>query len=748
MNNIITVLVFIYIFSLVCVGQEYPEEVLFYSNGSTFSPLLTLEGTAEILWTFADSTTSTAENPLKDYGSEGMRLNRLKVTPWSAIRGINIGYDAGDGGSYSIPFIADQYVSKVEHLDLTAPYLQLWCSSYNMLDSLNFDNFINIETIECFLSRSVKHVSLHNLPKLKRLCLEDNDLKELDLSGCTALEDLRGALNDYTTITFSNSTDELWHICIRQNHAITNDSMFVHMESFPAISQLLIWETNQRGLFKLTPENIADSIQIIASENYYTSLDLSGSLQNINGWSEINFNNNQLKSVNVTGCYQLRSLYLNNNQLVTDSIDKVLKELDELGTTNCIVELLGNDPPTTAGLTYKANLEVKGWSVKVQTYPEIGISGNGKMIADGDNTPSADDFTDFGFADSTGGYIVRNFIIHNNGTGTLRLNSDSPHVSIAGPNASDFSLITAPSGTIDAGDSTILQIKFHPSNGGLHTAAASIPNDDWVKNPYNFDIQGTGVSLNVTFADGSSFNQNVAHGLSNQPLGRFKLISTYSYVSLDTLKIRLDSSRTGFTNFKLWASNDASFDSSADVQVSFTVATDPGEGGSVTFSNIASTIDTAGKYYFITGDIGLGATGTIRCVIVQNSSLTLSRGVLSGTIINAILSNRIVILAVDPISPAPKVFTLFQNYPNPFNPTTTISYQLPTQSHVTLKVFDVLGREVETLVDQMKAAGEYTATWNAEKVPSGVYFYRIITASPSTRSGHNYIGTKKLILMK
>jgi hypothetical protein len=88
----------------------------------------------------------------------------------------------------------------------------------------------------------------------------------------------------------------------------------------------------------------------------------------------------------------------------------------------------------------------------------------------------------------------------------------------------------------------------------------------------------------------------------------------------------------------------------------------------------------------------------------------------------------------------PHGYTLSQNYPNPFNSSTTISYQLPTQSYVMLKIFDVLGREVVTLVDELKQPGDYSATWNAEKVPSGVYFYRLQTGS--------FIETKKLMLMK
>ncbi|MDI6767770.1 MAG: T9SS type A sorting domain-containing protein [Bacteroidota bacterium] len=83
-------------------------------------------------------------------------------------------------------------------------------------------------------------------------------------------------------------------------------------------------------------------------------------------------------------------------------------------------------------------------------------------------------------------------------------------------------------------------------------------------------------------------------------------------------------------------------------------------------------------------------------------------------------------------SPTPEginEFKLHKNYPNPFNPTTVISYQLPAVSHVKLSVYDVLGREVATLVDGMKEAGFYTANFDGSKLSSGVYFYKLQAGS-------------------
>lgn len=98
------------------------------------------------------------------------------------------------------------------------------------------------------------------------------------------------------------------------------------------------------------------------------------------------------------------------------------------------------------------------------------------------------------------------------------------------------------------------------------------------------------------------------------------------------------------------------------------------------------------------------------------------------------------VTSVERISDIPSSFSLEQNYPNPFNPSTAISYQLPAVSHVTLKVFDALGREVATLVQMQQAAGSYRVTFDARNLTSGTYFYRL--------QAGNLVDTKKLVLVK
>jgi hypothetical protein len=85
-------------------------------------------------------------------------------------------------------------------------------------------------------------------------------------------------------------------------------------------------------------------------------------------------------------------------------------------------------------------------------------------------------------------------------------------------------------------------------------------------------------------------------------------------------------------------------------------------------------------------------------------------------------------------------FALKQNYPNPFNPSTVIRYELSADNFVTLKVYDVLGREVKTLVSEQENAGTHSVTFSADNLPSGVYLYKLISSK--------YASTRKMLLLK
>lgn len=110
----------------------------------------------------------------------------------------------------------------------------------------------------------------------------------------------------------------------------------------------------------------------------------------------------------------------------------------------------------------------------------------------------------------------------------------------------------------------------------------------------------------------------------------------------------------------------------------------------------------------------------------------------STSMVLELTSTRIVLVGDDRWMPSG--FVVLQNYPNPFNPCTTIRYELPARSHVVLKIFNILGEEVATLVDEGKEAGRYEARWEAKGSASGVYFYRLQAGT--------FVESKKLIIVR
>lgn len=98
-----------------------------------------------------------------------------------------------------------------------------------------------------------------------------------------------------------------------------------------------------------------------------------------------------------------------------------------------------------------------------------------------------------------------------------------------------------------------------------------------------------------------------------------------------------------------------------------------------------------------------------------------------------------------PDSTSPTEFSLSQNYPNPFNPVTVLGYSLPASARVELKVYTILGEELQTLFSGDQTEGSYTAVWDASRFPSGVYFYRL---SAATNGGRLFLETRKAVLLK
>lgn len=151
-----------------------------------------------------------------------------------------------------------------------------------------------------------------------------------------------------------------------------------------------------------------------------------------------------------------------------------------------------------------------------------------------------------------------------------------------------------------------------------------------------------------------------------------------------------------------------------------------------------------GQGVFLSSDGGM-TWNTINTGLTDyyNSDITLYKNELFVTTFSSGVWKRDIseVLKVDShASTDPNRFSLEQNYPNPFNPTTVIRYSLPLNGFVTLKVFDVLGREVKTVVNEREITGTHSATFDGSLLSSGVYFYRLQLES--------YVQTKKLILIR
>jgi hypothetical protein len=116
--------------------------------------------------------------------------------------------------------------------------------------------------------------------------------------------------------------------------------------------------------------------------------------------------------------------------------------------------------------------------------------------------------------------------------------------------------------------------------------------------------------------------------------------------------------------------------------------------------------------------------------------------VISGFLADTLL--RALPVAVPEQEGFPSTYSLEQNYPNPFNPSTSITFQTATVGFTSLRVYDILGREVATLVNEVKQPGKYTVQWDAGSVANGMYFYRVIL-----QSGEKiFVDVKKMVLLK
>ena len=348
-----------------------PDVINIQSVGATFAPVIEVIGTPVIEWVFDDATTSTSATPTKNYGSVGSRHNYLKVTPWSSLIGINLGYDAADGAYGGFSLVPNQNVSGIQNLALAKSSLQYLCASYSPMTELDLSELTALKIVELLYCQDLATLKLGIHPVLERLCIEGDNLGAEDLSGCAALKDLRSAFNNYTSINWGNTGAFLWHICVR-----SNPKFFVNipdLTQFPLLRELLTWNDNQTGAFVCHSPIIQ---RIDSYDNHYTSADISG----CTSLAQFSLSGSQLASIDLGTANNLTYVQLNNCGLTEFQVDYILLTLDGVGRSNGNLELDGNATPSTAGFIHYNNLKQKGWTVIINNVTGIlDLSGKNEL---------------------------------------------------------------------------------------------------------------------------------------------------------------------------------------------------------------------------------------------------------------------------------------------------------------------------------------------------------------------------------
>ncbi|HTY89203.1 MAG TPA: hypothetical protein VMB80_17280 [Candidatus Acidoferrum sp.] len=335
----------------------------FLTLGSSFAPEVHCDAgaPAKFLWIWSDATTTT-NYPVasKNFGTAGARWQGLLIQPSNVVTSINLGFDGSDGGETTpLDNYPSQNVGAVRFAQ-PIPSLQYWASSYNPItNTLDFSGFTNLAAIECYHCAPLQHVVVSNLPSLKRVCFEDCDLAELDLSGNPNFEDLRGAMNTFTNIMVDRGTGpRIWHWCVRDNPQLSQRFQDI-MTNFYSLQELYIWNDNQGGVLTTGSTNLTD---VDIYDNHYTLADFTGQSRM---WRCEVFDN-QLTNLIITGCTGLQYLDAHSNQLTTSALDNVLAFLDASAPDVVSVDLSQNPQlPSDVGYGHCASLMAKGVDVSV-----------------------------------------------------------------------------------------------------------------------------------------------------------------------------------------------------------------------------------------------------------------------------------------------------------------------------------------------------------------------------------------------
>ncbi len=328
--------------------------------------------------------------------------------------------------------------------------------------------------------------------------------------------------------------------------------------------------------------------------------------------------------------------------------------------------------------------------------------------------------------------------MHGKGSGVYISTNSGGSWTKAGPSLADTNIYT-----LAAVDSNIFVGTW---GGGIYTSSDSgnswTPVNNGMTNPFVRTIATKGTRIFVgTWGDGVFFSDDYGQSWTPSNLGINNLFvydiaaDSFNVYAGNTEGIYL-SRDGGFS----WSLNDSGL---TTTYVNTFIVLQPDLFVGTSGQGVFISLNRGTSWAVI--DTGL-TDGYIYCFAENNSRLF--AGSANGEIWSMPLSTIMAKVTAIKEKPQHRIagrFSLFQNYPNPFNPSTVISYQLSAVSHVAMKVYDVLGREVATLVDGKQDAGSHAVSFDGSGLPSGVYFYRI---DAMTSDGERFLLKKKMVLVR
>ena len=301
------------------------------------------------------------------------------------------------------------------------------------------------------------------------------------------------------------------------------------------------------------------------------------------------------------------------------------------------------------------NFSIQGTGAALNAGSEISIEANGTYIPDGKTAYNIPDFTEFG-ENYTGVPTTRSYTIFNTGSTALTIGA----ITFSGTAAADFSISTAPSATVAPGSSTTFAITFSTAIAGVRTATISIATNDSTENPYNFNIEGTGVVFGAAqeidiLGNGNSIPDNSTYTLTSDftNLGDSfvgsPLVRTYTIKNTGTATLTIGAVTIGGTNFSEFVVSPISASIAGGSQTTFTITFTPTGTGARTATISIVTNDTSeNPYNFSIEGNGIATAAGVSEIDVQGNSYSITNGDTTPSIVdntdfgsNQILTNTV-----------------------------------------------------------------------------------------------------------